>query len=187
MKCIKCGSENPRDSQFCGKCGESVNPPNETGSTSQEMDAEIEGVNHPTPIPKDSIVARQSNWAYMLPAMPWLALFVVSQVFGFFTFGILPTIFAAYIIGSRYLSFRRTVYILTDSYVIILQGSLMSQNRIDISFSDISGVLVQPGTFGKFLGYTRVRFQLKNDKLVFLQYISISSPFLHHLRKHLMT
>ena len=183
MKCIKCESEKPPHSPLCGKCGDPMNPPNETDSMSLDMDAEIEDVNHTTPIPKESIETRQSNWAYMLPAIPWLGLLIVSMVFEFFTFGVLPTIFATYIIGSRYLSFRKTVYILTDRYVIIIKGSLTSQNRIDISFSDISGVLVQPGTFGKFLGYTRVRFQLKNDKLVFLQYISLSSPFLHHLRK----
>ena len=131
-------------------------------------------------IPEDAVVVRQSNWAYMLHAVPWLVSFWISLAFDFFTFGIIPAVFAIYFIGSRYLSFRRTAYTLTDSHVIIQQGSLMGQSRIDVSLADLSEVLIHPGTLGRSLGYTRVSLQLKDGQMALLHYVPLTSPLLEH-------
>ena len=185
MKCPICGADNPEDAQFCGGCDASPSASPVTGSTPQEMDTEGQERPHPVAIPDDAIVVRQSNWAYMLLTVPLLVLFGVSLAFEFFTLGILPIVFATYLIASRYLSFRRTAYILTDRYVIILQGSLMGQNRFDLSFDDLNDVLVQPGTLGRSLGYTRVRLKLKDGRVVLLHYVPLTSPLLEHLRERM--
>ena len=184
MKCPTCGIDNPEDAQFCGGCDASLSASPVTGSNPQEIDAEGQEGTRPIAIPDDAVVVRQSKWAYMLLTIPLSVLFGASLVFNF-TLGILPTVLAIYFIGSRYLSYRRTAYILTDSNVIILQGSLNGQIRIDLSFDDLNEVLVQPGTLGRILGYTRVRLQLKDERTVLLQYVPLSSPFLEHLRKRM--
>ena len=185
VNCPTCGNDNTEDALLCGGCGASLSASPVTGSTPQDMDAERQEDTSPVAIPDDAIVIRQSNWAYLLPAVPWLVLFGVSLAFDFFTFGILPAIFATYFIGSRYLSIRRTAYILTDGYVIIQQGSLMGQNRIDLSFADLDHVLVQPGMFGRSLGYTRVSLQLKEGRMVFLHYVPLASPLLEYLQERM--
>ena len=149
------------------------------------MNAEGQEGNGPVAIPDDAVVVRQSNWACVWSTVPWLVLIGVSLAFDIFTFAILPVVFATYFIGSRYLSFRRTAYILTDRYIFILQGSLMGQNRIDLSFADLNEVLAQPGTVGRSLGYTRVSLQLKDGQMVLLNYVPLESPLLEHLRERM--
>ena len=182
MKCPNCGRDNSDDAKFCGECGASLSASPVTDSTPQEMDAEWQEGARPVAIPDDAVVVRQSNWAYVLPTVPWLVLFGVSLLFDFFTFGVLPAVFAAFVIGSRYLSYRRTAYILTDSYLIIQQGSLMGQVRIDLSLADLDDVLVQPGSLGRSLGYTRVSLNLKDGRMVLLHYVPLASPLLERLR-----
>lgn len=136
----------------------------------------------PIDIPDDAVVVRQSNWAWMWAAAPWVVLFGVSIAIDFITFGILPLVFAAVFIVPRYLSFRRTAYILTERYVIIQQGALMGQHRIDLPIADLNDVLVRPGTFGGVLGYTGVNLQLKDGRMAFLRYVPVASPLVEHVR-----
>lgn len=185
MKCPTCGTDNPEDAQFCGGCDASLSASPDNGPTPGEMDAEGQEPTRPVAIPDDAVVVRQSTWAYMLISVPLLILFGVTLFIDFLTLGILPTVFATYLIGSRYLSFRKTAYILTDRYIIILQGSLMGQTRIDLSFDDLNDVLVQPGTLGRFLGYTRVRLNMKDERTVLLQYVPLTSPLLEHLQERM--
>ena len=179
MNCPACGTDNPEDVQFCGGCCATLSASPVSGSTPQEMDTS------PVGIPDDALIVRQSNWAYMLPTVPWLVFFGASLTFDFLTFGILPAVLATFFIGSRYQRFRRTAYILTNRYVVIQQGSLMGQSRIDVSLADLSDVLVQPGTFGRSLGYTRVSLQLKDGQMALLHYVPLESPFLEHLRERM--
>ena len=180
MRCPTCGDDIRDDAEVCGGCGTSLSAPPVTSPTPQEIDAAgQEGVRH-VAIPEDAIVVRQSNWAYMLHTIPWLILFGASLSVDFFTFGILPALLATYLIGSRYMSFRKTVYILTDRHVIIKQGSMMSQDRIDLPFDDLDDVFVRPGRLGVFLRYTRVELQLKDGQMVLLTYVPLESPLLEH-------
>ena len=136
----------------------------------------------PATIPEDAIIVLQSQWSYMLHTVPWLGFLGLSFTFDFLTFGSFPAVIAICVIGSRYLAFRRTAYILTEKHLVILQGSLMGQNRIDVPFAHLNNFLVQPGMFGKFLGYTGVRLQLVDQRMIVLQYIPLSSPLLEQLR-----
>jgi len=185
MKCPTCGNDNPENAQFCGGCGATLSASPVSGSTPQEMDTGGQEDTSPVGIPDDALIVRQSNWAYMLHTVPWLVLFGASLTFDFLTFGILPAVLATCFIGYRYLSFRRTAYILTNRYVVIQQGSLRGQSRIDVSLADLSDVLVQPGTLGRYLGYTRVSLQLKDGQMALLHYVPLESPFLEHLRERM--
>ena len=123
MECPICDSDNQEDSRFCIQCGTLFSVPQITSSTPQEMDTKVQEEPSPATIPEDAIIVLQSRWAYMLHTIPLLAFFGVSLIFDFLTLGILPTLITIYIIGSRYLSFRRTAYILTDKHLVIFQGS----------------------------------------------------------------
>lgn len=180
MKCPMCGKDSPEDALFCLECGASLSASPVTGEIPQDMDSAVQEGVHSLVIPDDAIVVRQSKWAYLLAAVPWFVLFGVSFVFDFFSFGILPVVFAGYFIGHRYLSWRRTVYVVTDLYLIIQQGSLMGHNRIELSFDDLVGVMIRPGMFGRFLGYTHVSLQLKDERRIVLRYVPLASPLLDH-------
>jgi len=182
MECPRCDSDNQEDSRFCKQCGTPFSVPQATISTPQEMVADVQEEPSLATIPEDAIIALQSRWAYMLHTIPFLALFGVSLIFDFLTLGILPTLIAIYIIGSRYLSFRRTAYILTDKHLVIFQGSLIGQKRIDVPFDDLNNVQVQPGMFGRSLGYTGVILQLMDQRVSLLHYVPVASPLLGYLQ-----
>ena len=185
MNCPACGTDNPEDALLCGGCHATLSVSPVSGSTTEEMDTGGQEDTCPVDIPDDAVIVRQSSWAYILHTVPWVVFFGASLTFDFLTFGILPAVFATFFIGSRYLSFRRTAYILTDRYVVIQQGSLMGQSRIAVSLADLSDVLVQPGTFGRSLGYMRVSLQLKDGQMALLHYVPLESPFLEHLRERM--
>ena len=136
----------------------------------------------PAPIPEDAIIVLQSQWSYMLHTVPWLGFLGLSFTFDFLTFGSFPAVIALCVIGSRYLVFRRTAYILTEKHLVILQGSLMGQNRIDVPFVNLINILVQPGMLGGLLGYTGVGLQLVDQRVTLLHYVPITSPLTAHLR-----
>ena len=200
MDCVACGSDNQDDSQFCRRCGASLNTTQVTNPAPQELESTIVAEDEPTTIPDDAmietttvadapvtipddaIVVLQSQWSYMLYTIPWLVLLGFSLTFDAITFGILPVVVAIYIIGSRYMSFRRTAYILTDEHLIIFRGSFMGRNRTDFPLSDISDVLIQPGIFGRSLGYTSVRMLLADQRVFVLEYVPLTSPLLEHPR-----
>ena len=182
MECPRCDSDNQEDSRFCRQCGTPFSVPQVTSSTPQETDTKVQEEPSPATIPEDAIIVLQSRWAYMLHTIPLLAFFGVSLILDFLTLGILPTLVAIYIIGSRYLSFRRTAYILTDKHLVIFQGSLIGQKRIDVPFADLNNVQVQPGMFGRSLGYTDVILQLIDQRVSLLHYVPVASPLLEYLR-----
>ena len=185
MKCPTCGDDNPVGAPFCRRCGTRFSATQVTSSTPQEMDTKVQEEPSPATIPEDAIIVLQSRWAYMLHTIPLLAFFGVSLILDFLTLGILPTLVAIYIIGSRYLSFRRTAYILTDKHLVIFQGSLVGRKRIDVPFADLRNVLVQPGMFGRSLGYTGVILQLMDQRVSLLHYVPLASPLLEYLRTHM--
>ena len=182
MECPRCDSDNQEDSQFCRQCGTPFSVPQITSSTPREMDTKVQEEPSPATIPEDAIIVLQSRWAYMLHSIPLSAFFGVSLILDFLTLGILPTLVAIYIIGSRYLSFRRTAYILTDKHLVIFQVSLVGRKRIDVPFADLRNVLVQPGMFGRRLGYTGVILQLMDLRVSLLHYVPVESPLLEYLR-----
>ena len=182
MKCLTCGDDNPVEAQVCRRCGARFSVTQVTDSTPQEMDTKAQETPNPATIPEDAIIVLQSRWSYMLHTVPWLGFFGVSFTFDFLTFGILPTVIAICVIGSRYLAFRRTAYILTEKHFVIFQGSVMGQNRIDVPFANLNNILVQPGMLGGLLGYTGVGLQLVDQRVTLLHYVPIASPLMEHLR-----
>ena len=135
-------------------------------------------------IPEDAVTVRQSNWAWLWAVVPWFIFFWVATFVDFLTFGLFPLVLALIVIVPRYLSFRKTLYILTETHVIIQQGSLMGQHRVNIPTSDVTQVRIDPGMFGRTLGYTGINLELKEGRVAFLRYIPIGSPLVTHFQSH---
>jgi len=133
-------------------------------------------------IPSDAIVAQQAAWAWMWSAVPWIVFFVVSMFIDFFSFGIFPLVLALIVIVPRYLSYRRTSYVLTDEHLVIQEGTLMGQHRIDLLITDLGNLDLHPGMFGSTLGYTGVNLQLKDGRRAVLRYVPANSPLISGLR-----
>ena len=142
------------------------------------MNAETNESPGPANPPEDAVVFRQSNWAWIWHAVPWGILFIVSMAFDFFTFGIFPMVFATIIIVPRYLSFKRTGYILGEENLIIQEGLMLGQRRFDLAIMEILKIEVQTGTFGRYLGYTNVKLESKDGTLNFLQYLPVGSSLI---------
>jgi len=126
----------------------------------------------------DAVVFRQSSWAWIWHSVPWLILFVISMAFDFFTFGIFPAIFATITIVPRYLSFKRTAYILGENNLIIKEGLILGQRNFDLPIADILEVEVQTGAFGRYLGYVNVKLASGDGVVNFLQYLPSNSPLI---------
>ena len=138
-----------------------------------------------TEIPGDAIVVLQSNWAWMWSAAPWVVLFGVATVFDLFTFGLLPMVLAAIVIIPSYMSFRKTAYILTDTHVIIQQGTLFGSQQVEVAIANLGEVLEVPGMFGRSLGYTGIHLVLKDGRVALLRYVPLKAPLAHHVRSRL--
>jgi len=130
----------------------------------------------------DAIVVRQTNWAWMWATVPWIILFGVSILFDALTFGILPIVLAAAVIVPRYVSFKRTQYILTKTHVVLIQGSLMGTRRIDLAFSEMDQINLSPGPFGNSLGYAKVDIQLTDGRIASLHHVPGASPLFGHVQ-----
>jgi uncharacterized membrane protein YdbT with pleckstrin-like domain len=146
------------------------------------MDDERQEKTPTTAIPDDALVVRQSNWAWIWAIVPWLVFLGVSPLIDFLTFGIVPAVLAIIVVGGRYLSFRKTAYILTDNNVIIHQGSFMGQQSVSLPYEDLEDPVVQPSTLRTSLGYARVTLPLNDGRSVLLHYVPIASPLVEELR-----
>ena len=130
----------------------------------------------------DAIVVTQTNWAWIWATVPWIILFGVSIIFDALTFGILPMVLAAAVIVPRYVSFKRTQYILTKTHVVLIQGSLIGTRRIDLEITEMDQVNLSPGPFGNSLGYAKVDIQLKDGRIASLHHVPGESPLFDYVQ-----
>ena len=136
----------------------------------------------PVIYPSDAITVRQSVWAWLWAAIPWVVFVAVALSFDFISFGILPLLLAAMVILPRYLGYRKTAYILTNEYLTIHQGSMMGKYRYDLPMSEIGSVTVQPGPFGTALGYAAVHLELKDGQVAILRYVPLASQLVGYVQ-----
>ena len=151
------------------------------------MDAEEEKSNEFIEIPADAIIVRQSNWAWIWSVAPWAILAAVSAFIDQITFVGLPLILAVVFILPRYMSVRKTAYILTDEYLVVVKGAFVRSQRFDIPISQIRGIQVRPGFFGRSLGYTSVLLTIKDQGVAGLAYIPERSALVEHIQARIDT
>ena len=146
--------------------------------------SESEEGNHSEETSINGVVVRQSQWAWIWPCVPWIVLFGLSIVFDFLTFGMLPIILAAIVIVPRYMGFLRTAYILTVTQLVVQQGSIAGKRTFNIDYSDIKNHSVEYGMFGRSLGYTTIKIYLKEERMVVLSYVPVTSPIVERIQQN---
>jgi len=133
-------------------------------------------------MPADAIIVRQSNWAWIWSATPWMILMAASVFIDQITFVGLPLILAVVFIVPRYVSVRKTAYILTNEYLVVVKGAFARSQRFDIPISQIWGIQVRPGFFGRSLGYTSVLLTMKDQGVTGLAYVPERSALVDHIQ-----
>ena len=146
------------------------------------MDADNREGDRPIEIPDDAAVVRQSNWAWLLHAIPWVLFALASLYFDQISLGVFPFLIAALIVVPRYLSHQKTAYILTDDHIVIMRGGIMGARRFDLRISEISRVTANAGSLGSTLGYVGVYLELRDGRVAVFHHIPQSSPLVEHLR-----
>ncbi|MFC1935773.1 PH domain-containing protein [Chloroflexota bacterium] len=113
---------------------------------------------------------------------PWAILASVSFFIDQITFIGLPLILAVVFILPRYVSWRKTAYILTDEYLVVVQGAFTKSQRFDLPISQISDIQVRPGFFGRSLGYASVLLTIKDRGVIGLSYTPERSALVEHIQ-----
>ena len=145
--------------------------------------SESEEGNYSKETPATGTVIRQSQWAWIWPCVPWIVLFGLSILFDFLSFGALPIILATIVIVPRYMGYLRTAYTLTESQLVVQQGSIAGKKTFNVNYSDIKHLGIEYGMFGRSLGYTTIKVYLNEERMVLLNYVPASSPIADRLRQ----
>ena len=133
-------------------------------------------------IPQDATVVTQSSWAWIWLVVPWVIFIFVSLYFDAISFGLFPLILALIVTVPGFLRWRHTAYILTEEYFVYLKGSMSGHQRYDFRFTQFNDVRVQPGPFGRTLGYAAVLLALENQGVLILPHVPENSPLVEHFR-----
>ena len=107
---------------------------------------------------------KQSPWAWIWGGAPWIVL-AIWFWFGSGSTGM--TIFAVVlgiaVTAPRYISWRKTLYVINESSVTYQRGSIGPTQTVELPAEQFQRITDNPGMFGKFLGYTTVSMRLKGE------------------------
>jgi|TARA_B100001750_G_scaffold248486_2_gene280156 hypothetical protein len=178
--CENCGTEIPEEYKFCGMCGEKIQDKTVTPKN-DELDI----------IPKEPIdttggeLIKQSSWAWMLAAIPWILFIIISLFIDFLTFGTLQLAIALVFIVPRWISYRRTAFILTSEHITIKRGTITGSDSLDLPISALESVNSKPGVLGQSLGYTSLNLVLKDGRSAHLSYVPTTSPIQSYIESRI--
>ena len=149
------------------------------------MDSESTTPEPAEDIPEDAIVVRQVRYAWLWSSMPWLIILAVLYYTDILIEGvpIVGAVISVVIMVPRYLSWRRTAYILTTENFIYVRGTFSGSNKFHIPLSKLADVRVRFGFFGRSLGYQTVDLVLENESVASLKYIPVLSDFAEQIRE----
>ena len=182
--CQKCNSPIPENNKFCGSCGEPVEelldatPLNEVTEESS-----VETLSLDELLTGETI--QQSPWAWMLPIIPWMIFLVISIFVDVLTFGTLQLLIMVLFVGPRWLSWRKTAFILTEDHVTIRRGTLTGVDEVSIAIANLKEISQNPGILGQSLGYTTISLVLKDARSANLSYVPIQSTIQEYLENRL--
>jgi hypothetical protein len=149
------------------------------------MDSESTTPDPAEDIPEDAIVVRQVRYAWLWSSMPWLIILAVVYYTDILIEGapIVGALISVVIMVPRYLSWRRTAYILTTENFIYVRGTFSGAQKFHIPLSRLADVRVRYGFFGRSLGYQTVDLVLENESVASLKYIPVLSDFAEQIRE----
>ena len=149
------------------------------------MDHESTQPEQANEIPEDATVIRQVQYAWLWSSMPWLAVLGVIYYMDWIVepVPIVGAVISVIILAPRYLSWRRTAYIVTKELLIYQRGGLTGARRYDLAISNLSDAKARYGFFGRSLGYQTIEIKLKNGAVANLTYVPILEDVAKILRE----
>lgn len=107
---------------------------------------------------------KQSPWAWIWGGAPWIVLAIWfwfgSQSTGMTIFAV---VLGVAVTAPRYISWRKTLYVINESSVTYQKGSIGPTQTVELPAEQFQRITDNPGMFGKFLGYTTVSMRLKGE------------------------
>ena len=118
---------------------------------------------------EDPVTIKPSQWYWIWPSVPWLALVIMSTILDL-AIGSLPIILAAVFVLPRYLSWKKASYVLYPHHLVIIKGS--GKNKVqELPLKEISRIWTTTGFFGEKLGYTSVNVSRADGAAATLPYV----------------
>ena len=134
------------------------------------MGSEKKPADEPREIPEDATIIRQVPWAWFYSSVPWIGALVVLLYVGFIE-EFSSILVLAVILVPRFISWRRTAYILTEDTLIYQRGGVFGAQSFDIPIASLKDVRARFGLFGRALGYEAVDVMLENNAVAALTYV----------------
>ena len=135
----------------------------------KDPSGEIESTNEPLDLPEDAVVITQVSWAWLWSATPWLIVVGILSTLSLEPF--FASIIVLIIIVPRFLTWRRTAYIVTDDTIIYQRGGFTGSRQYSIPLARLVDVKTRDGMFGRGLGYQAVDIMLDNQASASLTYV----------------
>jgi len=108
---------------------------------------------------------KQSPWAWIWGGAPWIVLAIWFQFgpSGSTNMTIFAVVLGVAVTAPRYISWRKTLYVINESSVTYHKGGLGQTQTVELPASQFQRITDVPGMFGKSLGYTTVSIRLKGE------------------------
>ena len=117
-------------------------------------------------IESESNEIKQSPWAWVWGGAPWTVLalwFLFGPGGGSTGMTIFAVVLGIAVTLPRYISWRKTSYVINESSVTYKRGSIGPTQTVELAALQFQRITDTPGMFGKFLGYTTVSMRLKGE------------------------
>ena len=135
----------------------------------EEPNNQIDSTSELIELPEDAVSVSQVEWAWLWSATPWLIVVGILSTLS------LEPVFAAVIVliivVPRFLTWRRTAYIVTDDALIYQRGGFTGSRQYNIPMANLVEVKSRNGMFGRGLGYQAVDIVLDNQTSASLAYV----------------
>lgn len=135
----------------------------------EESRDEIERADGPRELPENAVVVTQASWAWLWSSAPWLIVVGILSMLSLEP--IFASIIVLIIIVPRFLTCRRTAYIVTDDAIIYQRGGFTGSRQYSIPLARLVSVRSRDGMFGRGLGYQAVDIVLDNQASASLTYV----------------
>lgn len=130
---------------------------------------QIDSTDKLSELPENAVSVSQVDWAWLWSATPWLIVVGILS-----TLSLEPafaSIIVLIIIVPRFLTWRRTAYIVTDDTLIYQRGGFTGSRQYNIPLENLVEVKSRNGMFGRGLGYQAVDIKLDNQASASLTYV----------------
>ena len=155
----------------------------------EESNNQTEATSELNELSENAVSVSQVGWAWLWSSTPWLAVVGILYLTPFGGAGLDPifgTIIVLIIVVPRFLTWRRTAYIVTDDALIYKRGGFLGSGQYKTPLSRVVEVESRDGLFGRGLGYQTVYITLDDQKIgTFATYVPTAAGLENIIRERM--